>query len=200
MSYLLDAPRCEHLHDSGIRCGSPALRGKSFCYNHHLLHTPRLLPGQPGYQLPALESEKSVEMLVRHVLQSFHDGRLNVAQVRLYLYGIQVLAPYACKDYSPHARYVATELTPAMRRLCGEEPEPDASAGPAEPEIPVEPTGLNAIPAHHEPAPESEILTPSAAETVAEPTAVVDQDDSPERLEVLRRLTQQIKALTCMTE
>lgn len=28
-------PLCHHLHPTGRRCGSPALRNEQFCYNHH---------------------------------------------------------------------------------------------------------------------------------------------------------------------
>jgi hypothetical protein len=224
MKYALDAPRCQHLHDSGLRCGSPALRGKPFCYNHHLLHTPRLNPGDWGYQFPPIESQKSIEMLVRQVLQSFHDGRLDSAQVRTYLYGIQLLAPYTCRDAVPDGSYVAMELTPAMRKLCGEPPEsaPDnppsmdmtpTPLGPPEPQTVTDqpsPTTCHpergrrpeskdpesaALQCELSPPPNSEGATPIDDSQ----SPIPNSDPEDQRLETLRRLTQLIKALKCMS-
>ena len=35
---------CRHIHTSGSRCGSPALRGESFCYYHHTTRRPARRP------------------------------------------------------------------------------------------------------------------------------------------------------------
>jgi hypothetical protein len=32
---------CRHIHTSGRRCGSPALRGEPFCYHHHTTRRPQ---------------------------------------------------------------------------------------------------------------------------------------------------------------
>ncbi|HYH00684.1 MAG TPA: hypothetical protein VD837_16245 [Terriglobales bacterium] len=34
MSTTIIVPQCHHRKDNGIRCGSPALRGRDFCYFH----------------------------------------------------------------------------------------------------------------------------------------------------------------------
>ena len=117
--YWLDVPRCQHVKDDGIRCGSPALRGQPFCYNHDQIHHPRHVMGDPGYQIPVLETHKSVELAIRQVLQACHDNKITDLRARTMIYGIQVLAPYACQNQHPIAAYVATELPPAMQRLCG---------------------------------------------------------------------------------
>jgi hypothetical protein len=203
MSYLLDAPRCEHLHDSGIRCGSPALRGKQFCYNHQLLYEPRILPGQEGYRLPPLESQKSVERFVRQLLQSFHDGHISAVQVRLYLYAMQLVAPYACQDRTPYAREVETELTPAMRAICGEAPEPEAEQPSVEPMAAAEPspaTTAEPVPAA-EPQPVAAMSAPVTPEEMRLLMAATDPVQVEHlRIEQLQRLTKVIRKLKGLPE
>ncbi len=116
-SYRLDIPQCHHVKDDGLRCGSPALRGQDFCYHHDKVHNPRLLPGQKSFQFGALEGSASLALLVRNILQSYHDGLLNERQTRMYLYGLSVAAPYACRVGYVYPRNVTSELPPAMQAL-----------------------------------------------------------------------------------
>ncbi|HYL13004.1 MAG TPA: hypothetical protein VEV41_08205 [Terriglobales bacterium] len=48
---MVSFPICEHIKNDGIRCGSPALRGRSFCYFHKRwreTHSRRFLAAPPG--------------------------------------------------------------------------------------------------------------------------------------------------------
>jgi len=110
MAYLLDVPRCQHIKTDGVRCGSPAVRTKDFCYNHIILHEPRLPLGVPGYQLPPLECQADIQLAMRDAVQSYLDKRLTDTQARTVIYAISVVAPYACRNHSPRADLVATEL------------------------------------------------------------------------------------------
>ncbi|MGZ4789930.1 MAG: hypothetical protein ACXVZX_15525 [Terriglobales bacterium] len=117
ITYKLDAPRCQHVHPNGMRCGSPALRSQPFCYNHDQIYNPRALPGQKPYKFPALETQAAMEIVVRQVLQAYHDNQITTEQTRTYFYGLQLLMPHVCKGNSPYAPAVQTELTPAMQAL-----------------------------------------------------------------------------------
>ena len=117
MRTVSEAPRCQHVHDSGYTCGSPALRGQNFCYHHHQIHYPRLLPGQKSYQFRSLDGQSAVELFVRNLFQSYHDGHINDSQVRTYLYGVQIMAPYICKGRGTYG--LTPEITPAMQQLLG---------------------------------------------------------------------------------
>lgn len=113
-SYNLEAPRCQHIKDSGIQCGSPALRGESFCYHHKRIHYPRFRPGQKGYIIPALETPEAVTLATIQIAQAAHDGTLSLPVARLLLNAVRLAAPYAGKHYS-YAPDVVTELPPSMR-------------------------------------------------------------------------------------
>ena len=52
------------------------------------------------------------------MLQAYCDRKIDDLRARTMIYGIQVLAPYACRNEQPLASRVATELPPAMQRLC----------------------------------------------------------------------------------
>src|ERR1017187_8418857 len=39
-------PSCHHLHSTGNRCGSPALRGEQFCFYHHPTRRPPCAAGR----------------------------------------------------------------------------------------------------------------------------------------------------------
>ncbi len=119
-SYNLKAPRCQHVKDNGIQCGSPALRSQAFCYQHQRIHHSTLRPGDKGYVLPPLESPLSVTLSVVQVAQAAHDGRISIQLARLLLYAIQLGAPYAGRSGPPYAPEVTIDLPPAMAKIfCG---------------------------------------------------------------------------------
>ncbi|MGZ4816168.1 MAG: hypothetical protein ACXVZV_12205 [Terriglobales bacterium] len=154
ITYKLDAPRCQHIHPNGMRCGSPALRGQPFCYNHDQIYNPRALPGQKPYKFPALETQAAMEIVVRQILQAYHDNQITTEQTRTYFYGLQLLMPHVCKGNSPYAPAVQTELTPAMQALANAQafsPKSFCGESLCTPDTPVRES--------HEPATNSPTLT-----------------------------------------
>ena len=116
-SYNLEAPRCQHIKDNGIRCGSPALRGKQFCYHHQRAHFSRHLPGVGGYFIPPLETPESVTLVALQIAQAAHDGTIGLPLARFMLSAVRFAAPYAVK-HSTYPPDVVTELPPAMEAVC----------------------------------------------------------------------------------
>src|SRR5581483_2211921 len=114
MNQRYEAPRCQHVKTNGIRCGSPALRGAAFCYNHSLIHNPGLPLGVPGYQLPPLECQSDIQLAMRDAVQSYLHRRLTDTQARTIIYAISVVAPYACRIRSERPDLVVSELPAAM--------------------------------------------------------------------------------------
>ena len=115
MSEIHEAPRCQHIKTDGIPCGSPALRGEAFCYNHRLIHHPDHPLGVPGYKLPPLECQDDIQLAMRDAIQSFLDKRLTPADARLVIYGISVVAPYACRLRTAYPNRITTEIPVAMQ-------------------------------------------------------------------------------------
>ena len=115
-NYLLEIPQCEHIMDTGFRCGSPALKGKPFCYHHNDVHAKRLKLGNKGYKFRPLESSQSITMQVAEIAQAAHDGTIKLELARLLLYSVQLVSPHVsrCGGWSGN---METELTPAMAAL-----------------------------------------------------------------------------------
>ena len=56
---------CRHIHTSGSRCGSPALRGESFCYYHHTTRRPA-----PRHRDVLLDNRDSHDPPLRRAMRS----------------------------------------------------------------------------------------------------------------------------------
>jgi len=87
--------KCNHIKTNGMRCGSPALRGRRFCYFHHRAHDLRQLRHQrPGYrfELPLLEDANAVQMSLQDVLSAVNEDRIDHRRAGLLLYGLSTAA------------------------------------------------------------------------------------------------------------
>ena len=85
---------CHHLHPTGNRCGSPALRGEQFCFYHHpTRRRPRAAgrkPRLPVFHLPSLVDRASIQRALAKVVSRVIGGRLDRATARLIVFGLQV--------------------------------------------------------------------------------------------------------------
>jgi hypothetical protein len=101
--------QCEHMKASGEFCGSPALRGRNYCY-FHLTHIGRRLraerlhavamaksndaaveleaPAVP-LELPPLEDANSIQIALMQVVDAVLHGRLDNKRAGLVLYALQ---------------------------------------------------------------------------------------------------------------
>lgn len=112
--------QCEHILDTGIRCGSPAMREHDFCYYHRRAHA-KVLPGDTAYVLPVLETEEAIQLAVTHILRSVLKGKLDRREAATLFQGIRI-AQATLKNVkhdliNERMEYMADELTPAMQRL-----------------------------------------------------------------------------------
>ena len=95
--------RCEHIMSNGQFCGSPALRGRNYCY-FHLTHIGRQICAERAYErlstaggdspdapfsLPALEDANSVQIGLMQVMDAILHNRLDSKRAGLLLYGLQ---------------------------------------------------------------------------------------------------------------
>jgi hypothetical protein len=91
-------PLCEHVMSSGIRCGSPALRGESRCYYHHSALS--LLPkrfrtsehfrrqdeqGVRLFPMPLLEDATSIQIALMQVIHAMLEGAIHAQSARIVL-------------------------------------------------------------------------------------------------------------------
>ena len=88
--------RCEHIKVNGTQCGSPAIRGNSFCYfhgrwreQHILLNTPGVKV-RPSIDLPVLEDANSIQVAIMQVMSLLLAGQVEHKTAALLLYGLQI--------------------------------------------------------------------------------------------------------------
>ena len=88
---------CRHVHPSGHRCGSPALRDEPFCYHHHTTRRPAPR-GIDGVPIPPLEDRTTLQQALTAVLTRISEGTLEPRRASLLLYGLQI----AQNNLPPH--------------------------------------------------------------------------------------------------
>jgi len=84
-------PICEHIKNDGIRCGTPALRGRHFCYYHDRVH--RLHPIAARHStpvLPPLTSARNIRLAALNIVRDLRNGRIDLPTARVMAYALQV--------------------------------------------------------------------------------------------------------------
>ena len=94
MSYSVYIPRCTHIKTNGTQCGSPALRGRRFCFFHKNWQGQRIqLNAKPAdsltFTLPVLEDADSVQVALMQVMRLILSGQLESKTAGLLLYALQ---------------------------------------------------------------------------------------------------------------
>jgi hypothetical protein len=77
-------PQCQHTKKDGIRCGSPALRGKPLCYFHSRAARPR-----PKRVVPAIPDPNNALAVLDWTLRGLMSGKLHHKEAAQIIYGIQ---------------------------------------------------------------------------------------------------------------
>jgi len=89
-----NVPPCRHTKTNGIRCGSPAVRGQSFCYYHAQMraHERRRSSAEARelpVQLPPLEDAHSIQLALMEVGHAVITDRISEKKAGLLLYMLQ---------------------------------------------------------------------------------------------------------------
>jgi hypothetical protein len=76
---------CTHIKVSGVRCGSPPLRGEQFCYFHQrMLRTVKDPPSRIHHQA-LLEDEESIQASLMEVVNALLRGTIELKRAELIL-------------------------------------------------------------------------------------------------------------------
>jgi hypothetical protein len=123
--YSANILRCTHIKTNGTQCGSPAVRGRRFCFFHKNWHGERIplgaLPAanlNPSFTLPVLEDADSIQVALMQVMRLILARQIDPKMAGLLLYALQTA--------SVNLRH--TELEPRPRERVVIDP---ASAGDA---------------------------------------------------------------------
>ena len=88
---------CEHVKANGHFCGSPAMRGRNYCFFHinyigHRLRLERYASyglQTPPIELPLLEDAASIQLALMQVTEALLNGTLDAKRGGLVLYALQ---------------------------------------------------------------------------------------------------------------
>src|ERR1035437_10315126 len=76
---------CIHIKVSGVRCGSPALRGEQFCYFHQrMLRTVRYPASRIRHEA-LLEDEESIQVALMETINALLLGTIEIKRAELIL-------------------------------------------------------------------------------------------------------------------
>jgi hypothetical protein len=94
MLYDVHIPRCTHIKTNGTQCGSPALRGRGFCFFHKNWQGQRIqLNAQSAtplsFTMPVLEDADSVQVALMQVMRLILAGQIDPKIAGLLLYALQ---------------------------------------------------------------------------------------------------------------
>src|SRR3954470_6892847 len=65
--------RCKHIRVNGVRCGSPSLHEKLFCYYHNRARKLHVAP-----VVPILEDANALQFALSEVLQAIQDDQIDL--------------------------------------------------------------------------------------------------------------------------
>jgi hypothetical protein len=83
---------CTHVKADGLRCGSPALRGESFCYFHHHSADHRPRTQARVVQIPFPENAAAIQVGIHNLMLAIIDRRIDERRAQQLLWALQIAA------------------------------------------------------------------------------------------------------------
>ena len=135
--------QCEHVKSNGEFCGSPALRGRSYCY-FHLTHIGRRLRAERNQarteaqppessavrlELPPFEDRNAIQIALMQVVDALLDNRIDTKRAGQVLYALQT----ASSNLAHGASFERANATAVASRY--EDFEEDFELGDETPEL-----------------------------------------------------------------
>jgi hypothetical protein len=106
---------CRHVKEDGIYCGSPALRGRKYCYSHLMQRGRRLRRALAQSRnepcqliIPPLEDLGSIRVALSEVVQALAAGQIDQRSAGLMLYAIQQATTVSLRMIQVEAQIAAT--------------------------------------------------------------------------------------------
>ena len=82
---------CTHIKVTGVRCGSPALRGEQFCYFHQRMHRGVRTPPQARlHPIALIEDEESIQASLMEVINALMRNTIDLKRATLILRALHI--------------------------------------------------------------------------------------------------------------
>ena len=82
---------CTHIKISGVRCGSPPLRGEQFCYYHQRMHRGVRTPPQSRlHPLACIEDKESIQAALAEVINALLRNTIDMKRATLILRALHI--------------------------------------------------------------------------------------------------------------
>ena len=82
---------CTHIKISGLRCGSPSLRGEQFCYYHQRMHRGVRTPPQSRlHPLACIEDKESIQAALAEVINALLRNTIDMKRATLILRALHI--------------------------------------------------------------------------------------------------------------
>ena len=99
---------CTHIKISGVRCGSPSLRGEQFCYYHQRMHRGVRTPPQSRlHPLACIEDKESIQAALAEVINALLRNTIEMKRATLIIRALHIAVK---NDARPSARPSANEM------------------------------------------------------------------------------------------
>lgn len=87
----VSCPTCHHVHPTGRRCGSPALRGERFCFFHHpTRRPPARKAGRTPFDVPPITDPENLQITLSEIIRRLADNTLDTKRASLLLVTLQM--------------------------------------------------------------------------------------------------------------
>ncbi|HEY1676480.1 MAG TPA: hypothetical protein VGG04_02130 [Candidatus Sulfotelmatobacter sp.] len=122
----MSSKSCTHIKVTGVRCGSPALRGEQFCYFHQrMVRGVRTPPQARLHPIALIEDEESIQSALMEVINALMRNTIDLKRAALILRALHIAVKNAQRARLNHSRSEAVTEIPNYAR-------------PAEPAQPTE--------------------------------------------------------------
>jgi hypothetical protein len=127
---------CTHIKVTGVRCGSPALRGEQFCYFHQrMMRGVQTPPGARLHPVALIENEEAIQASLMEVINAVARNTIDLRRAELILKALHIAVKNSRRVRFDHQANTMVEQLPdyaPVHRGTGT----GALARPGGPEIP----------------------------------------------------------------
>ena len=95
---------CTHIKVTGVRCGSPALRGERFCYFHQrMVRGVRTPPNARLHPIALIENEEAIQASLMEVINALARNTIDLKRAALILRALNIAVKNASRVRFEHA-------------------------------------------------------------------------------------------------